>query len=101
MKRALVHLAWLTFLAATSAISGYNLGVSQTAQSESAWYSDLSRALATERRIGRNDAVIGIRDYLEVRGETDAKRLVLDWWSEQLQKEREQILSAKGAEGRH
>lgn len=97
MKRALIHGMWLTFLAATCAVSGYNLGVTQTARSESAWYSDLSRALATERRIGRNDAVMQIREYLGARGEANAKRLVLYWWSEQVQKERQSVLSA-GAE---
>jgi hypothetical protein len=97
MKKALIYGAWLIFLAATCAVSGYNLGVAQTARSESAWYSDLSRALATERCIGRNDAVIQIREYLGARGEANAKRLVLDWWSEQVQKERQSVLSA-GAE---
>jgi hypothetical protein len=100
MKKALVHLAWLTFLAATCAFSGYNLGVSQTSRLETEWYTAYIQSAAAQRRIGRNDAVIQIREYLGARGETNAKRLVLDWWSEQLQKERQSVLSAAGTEGR-
>lgn len=100
MKRTLVHLAWLTFLAAACTVNGYNFGKREATREQIALVKDFSVSLEMERRIGRNDAVIQIREYLGARGEANAKRLVLDWWSEQLQKERKQILSAAGAEGR-